>query len=133
MLHAFLEVRLLPWRPRARVMKPDTLRDAAFDVPVVDDLSGLVISVVMSVLMLVAAPVIVVVLAIVLLPLELWFVVVLGLLVVVARFAGVIPWTVMVVEGDDEEAERFRWLPSALARVRECNGDRRVRVVWKWA
>ena len=40
---ALLDVRVLPWRPRARVMSADTLRDGSFPDLVVDDLSGLVL------------------------------------------------------------------------------------------
>ena len=66
---ALLEIRALPWRPRARVMKPDTLRQHADPTALIgEDLTGVVIGLVLLIVILVAAPLIVVVLAVALLP-----------------------------------------------------------------
>ena len=56
---AVLDVRLLPWRPRLRVMKPETLREGALDAnplhALSDGLRGLAVAVVLIVVVLVAA------------------------------------------------------------------------------
>ena len=138
---AVLDVRLLPWRPRLRVMKPDTLRESSDQLLDLggDDLEGVLLSLVLSValivLVLVAAPVIVVVLAVLLLPLELQVLLLLAVVLPAARFLGVVPWTVLVLDPvtGEERPERHRFLWQAVRRVREVNHDRRVRVRWAWA
>lgn len=126
---AFLDVRLLPWRPRLRHIDPEAVRSNADLTAWSDDLAGFALSVVLSVVIFVAAPLVAVVLAVLFLPVEVWLVVTLGVLVVVARFAGVIPWAVVTPDG----VERYRFLPAALRRVRELDPARRVRVRWHWA
>ncbi|MDM7855318.1 hypothetical protein [Cellulomonas alba] len=126
---AFLDVRLLPWRPRLRHIDPDAVRANADVTAWSDDLAGFALSVVVSVLIFVAAPLVAVVLAVLLLPVEVWLVLSLGVLVVVARFAGLIPWAVVTPDG----VESYRFLPAALRRVRELDPTRRVRVRWHWA
>ena len=138
---AVLDVRLLPWRPRLRVMKADTLRSETPDLLDLggDDLEGVVFSLVFSVVLilviLVAAPVLVVLLAILLFSLELPVLLLLGVVLPAARFLGVIPWTVLVLEPSlgAEDRETYRLLWNAVRRVREVNHDRRVRVRWAWA
>ena len=138
---AVIDVRLLPWRPRLRVMKPDTLRDGSSDLLDLsgDDLEGvvfsLVVSIVMIVVVLVAAPVIVVLLAVLLFSVELPVLLLLGVIIPAARFLGVIPWTVLVLEPTSGagDRERYRLVWDAVRRVRAVNHDRRVRVRWAWA
>jgi hypothetical protein len=59
---ALLDVRVLPWRPRARVMDPDTLRENLDPFSVADDLPGLVIGLAVWLVIVIAAPLVVVVL-----------------------------------------------------------------------
>lgn len=141
MQSALLEVRVLPWRPRTRVMDPDTFRNGLSPEVLGDagDLSGLVVGLVLGLalwlVLLVAAPVIVLVLAAAFLPVEVTAVAVVALLLVVARFAGVIPWTVVVVDvvHGSETRESHRNLLRAVRRIRELNAERRVLVRWAWA
>ncbi|ROS26029.1 hypothetical protein EDF34_2355 [Cellulomonas sp. PhB150] len=132
---AFLEIRVLPWRPRRRTINPDDLRDAAPDsLDFFDDVAGLVIGVVMMIVLYVAAPVVAVVLAILFLPVELGLVLAIAVLLLLARFTGLIPWTVLVADGMEEERrEKFRLLHRAVRRVRELNGGGTPRVVWTWS
>ncbi len=132
---AVLDVRVAPWRPRARVMKADTLRAAADPVTSVDDLTGVLIGLALWLVVIIAAPLIVLVLAAVLLSVELPVVVVLALLVLVARFAGLIPWTVVILDPvtGAERRESYRSIWKATARIRGINSDRRVKVRWAWA
>ena len=133
---ALLEIRFLPWRPHKRVMNPDSLRDAATNGgPVANDLEGLVIGLVLWLFIIIAAPVIVLVLAAGLFTVELPLVVLLGVLLFIARFTGIIPWTVLVLNTatGEERRESFRVLWRATARVRDINLDKRVKVRWAWA
>ena len=132
---ALLDVRVLPWRPRARVMKPATLREHADPLVAADDLGGVVLSLALWLLIIVAAPVIVLVLAAGLLSVELPIVLALGLILLVVRFAGLLPWTVVIVDrlSGDERVESYRALWRAVGRIREINHDRRVEVRWAWA
>ena len=100
-----------------------------------DDLAGVVISLGLWVAILVLAPLVVLVLAIVLLPLELATVVVVVPLFVVARFAGVIPWKVLLVDAltGEESRESYRNVLTARRRIREVNADQRVPVRWAWS
>lgn len=139
---AFLDVRLLPWRPRARVMKAEDLRENAdlLDVATgADDpagfVAGIVVSIALWLFVLVAAPVLVLVLAALLLPAELVVVAALAVVVVLARLLGVIPWVVVEVDlpSGGETRTRHRNLLRALRQVRTVNHDRRVRVRWALA
>ncbi|MDM7832345.1 hypothetical protein [Cellulomonas edaphi] len=127
---AALEIRALPWRPRYR--KPEAGLDVTdIGVPDLDDDFG--VGIVVAIALIVLLPVIVVLLAIVLLPVEALLAVIVGALVLVARFTGVIPWTVTYTDAHlDLVSEKHRFLPGAVRRVRELNGDRRVRVRWSW-
>jgi len=129
---AMIEVRALPWRPRRRRIDPDRLRVDATDLAF-DDLAGAVIGLVGTVLLFVLAPLLAVVIAILLLPFEALLVAVLAVLLIAARFTGVIPWTVLVVDAAGaEHRETFRFLPSAVRRVRALTGAR-PRVRWSWS
>lgn len=132
---ALLEVRVLPWRPRARVMKPKTLREAA-DPSVIglDDLSGVVVGLALWLVVIIAAPVVVLLLAAGLFSVELPVVVVLAVPLPLARFAGLLPWTVVILDAvtGGERRETYRNLVHALRRIREVNADRRVAVRWAW-
>lgn len=133
---ALLDVRVFPWRPRARVMKPATLRENAdpslWDF---DSVEGVVIGLALWLAILVAAPLVVLVLAAGLFSVELPLVLALAVLLVVARFTGLIPWTVVVLDkvSGEERTERFRNLWTATRRIRSLNHDRRVNVRWAWA
>ncbi len=131
---ALLDVRALPWRPRARVMKPDTLRENTDPFMVVDDLQGVVLGLALWLVIIIAAPLIVLVLAAGLLSVELPVVLALGLILLVVRFAGLLPWTVVIVDqvSGDERRESYRNLWRAARRVRAVNSDRRVKVRWAW-
>ena len=138
---ALLEVRVLPWRPRRRVLDKDLIGEGGPPdlVSGADDPAGVVVGIVLSlvvwILLIVAAPLIVLVLAIAFLPVEIAFVAVLALLLVVARLLGVVPWTVVVVDlvQKTERRESYRNLLHAVRRIRELNHDRRVLVRWAWA
>ncbi|NYD42141.1 hypothetical protein [Nocardioides panaciterrulae] len=131
---ALIDVRVLPWRPRARVMRADTLRDNADPFTAFDDLQGVVVGLVLWLVILIAAPLLVLVLAVGLLSIEVPVVIGLGLLLLLIRFAGLVPWQVLVIDGltGEERHERHRSLLRAARRVRAVNGDRRVRVRWAW-
>jgi len=137
--YAALEIRVLPWRPRRRKVDPDKLRDTVGDVSdvaiLVDDLPGAVIGLGAMLLCYVAAPLVAIVLAILLIPAELGIVVTLAAVLLLARFVGLIPWTVVVVDpaAPEDRHERYRLLHRAVNRVLELNGGRRPKVVWHWA
>ena len=132
---ALLDVRVLPWRPRARVMKPETLRENAEPFLDVGDLSGVVLGIVLWIAILILAPLIVLVLAVLLFSVELPIVLALAVILLVVRFTGLMPWTVVIVNAVDgeEQIERYRLLWRAVARIRAVNADRRVKVRWAWA
>lgn len=131
---ALLDVRALPWRPRTRVMKPGTVRDVASPDLSGEDVAGVVLGLAIWLLIVLAAPLVVLVLAVGLLSVELPIVVALGVILVVVRFAGLLPWTVVVVHqvSGEERRESYRALWRAVRRIREVNPDRRVRVRWAW-
>lgn len=135
---ALLEVRALPWRPRTRVMKASRLRDFVADgdpTMVADDIVGAAISLGVWLAILVAAPLIVLLLAVGLFSVELPLAFALAVLLVVGRFAGVVPWTVVIVDRvtGTEQRETYRNLLRAVRRIRSVNVDRRVTVRWAWA
>ncbi|HEX4977314.1 MAG TPA: hypothetical protein VFV40_05560 [Nocardioides sp.] len=139
MQQAFLEVRVFPWRPRRRAVKADDVRDAVSSgdpFAGADDLAGVVLSLAVWLLVLVAAPLVAAVVVWLLLPAELLLLLVLAVLVPLVRLAGVVPWTVLVLAGgrDAETRERYRNLLTARRRVRELNGGAQsVPVRWAWA
>ena len=116
-------------------MKPDTFRDRLDAAPTDLDPGGIVVGLVATVVLWVLAPVLVVVLAVLLLSVEVPLLLILGVLILLVRFAGVVPWTVVTLDPvtDRETSESFRFLPSAVRRIRETNHDRRVRVRWAWS
>lgn len=126
---AFLDIRVLPWRPRLRVPSADALREADF-LWGIDDLPGLVIGLAMTLVVFVAAPVLAVVIALILLPFEVWLVVAVAVVVLVARFCGLTRWSIITADGT---LEQYRWLPTALSRVRTLNGGRPPAARWHWA
>jgi hypothetical protein len=75
------------------------------------------------------------VLAAALFSVELPVVIGIALALVVSRFAGVIPWTVVMVNQvtGQETRETYRNGWRAVRRIREVNTDRRVTVRWAWA
>lgn len=133
---ALLEVRVFPWR-RKRMMRPETLREAAFDgdfLGSIDDLGGLVVVLAVWLTIIVAAPVVVLVLAGLLFSVEIPLLILVAALLVLGRFAGIIPWTVLVLDRvtGAETRHTYRNFFRAVRRVREVNGERRVAVHWAW-
>ncbi len=130
---ALLDVRVLPWRPRARVMKPGTLREVD-PLTIGDDLEGLVFGLALWLVIIIAAPLIVLVLAAGLLSVELPVVLTIGLGLLVVRFTGLLPWTVVIIDQirGDERRESYRNLWRAARRIRDINHDRRINVRWAW-
>lgn len=131
---ALIDVRVLPWRPRARVMEPDTLRENVDPFSAFDDLQGVVVGLVLWLVVIIAAPLIVLVLAAGLFSVELPIVVVLGVLLLLIRFTGLMPWQVLIIDQvtGEERRESYRNLWGAVSRVRSLNSDRRVKVRWAW-
>jgi len=132
---AVLDVRALPWRPRAPVRRADTLRDSFDPLAGFDDIGGVLIGLALWLLIIIAAPLISLVLAAALFSIELPIVLLLGLLLAVIRFTGLIPWTVVIVNHatGEERRETYRALWVAAARIRAINTDRRVTVRWAWS
>jgi len=117
-------------------MKPDTLRDNSDPFALAfDDLGGIVIGIALWIAILILAPLIVLVLAFLLLSVELPIVIALAVILVVVRFTGLMPWTVVVVDtvSGEQTTERHRMLWRAIGRIREVNADRKVKVRWAWA
>jgi hypothetical protein len=117
-------------------MKPATLsQNADSSLWDFDGVAGIVIGLAVWLTILVAAPLVALVLAAGLFSVELPVVVALAVLLVVARFIGLIPWTVIVLDkaSGDERSERYRNLWTATRRIRSLNDDRRVNVRWAWA
>jgi hypothetical protein len=138
---AWLEIRLFPWRPRKRDIDIDAL-DAAPDVldgvAGVDDLGMGCLVGVGIVLLTVILPV---VLVGIVFALEWPVVLLLGLLLIVGRFLGVIPWTVVTVERIDtpersttavERQTKTRSLRRAVRQIREANETSRTPIHWSW-
>jgi hypothetical protein len=130
---ACLEVRVLPWWPRRRI-HTDDVRETTPDLTGVDDLTGLVVMLGLWLAVIIAAPLVALVLAALFLSVEVPLLVAIALLLVVLRFAGVIPWTVLTVDAvtGAETRSRHRSILRAVRRVREVNHDRRVQVRWSW-
>jgi hypothetical protein len=132
---AFIDVRLLPWRPRPRRLRRgranDTLDrlDLLDGVGGFDDLGGLALGVFIAVVIYLAAPLLLIILGFLLLPIEMIVVAILGALILLVRFAGVVPWTVVVTNRDDTaQSERYRNVLRAVSRVRSINSDGRMAV-----
>lgn len=131
---AFLDVRVFPWKLRMRKMDPDTLRDMDPLSGGFDDVAGFFIGLALWVFILVAAPLLVIVLAVLLFSVELPIVIAIAVLLLVIRFAGIVPWTVVArnnINGE-ESSESFRNIFHAVRRIREVNGDMKVHVRWSW-
>lgn len=135
---ALLEIRVFPWRPRARVMKASTLRDFASNADptdAIDDLTGLVVVLGVWLAILIAAPLIVLLLAGALFSIELPLLVAIAVILLLARFAGLTPWTIVIVDqlSRKERVETTRNLLRARRRIREINDERRIYVRWAWS
>lgn len=119
-------------------MSADRFREKVFDSGpdlMFDDLGGIVLGIVVWIGLIIAAPLVVLILAALLFSVELPIVIAIAVLLLVVRFTGITPWTVLTVNQVDgeESRETFRFLPSALKRIRETNQDRRIQVRWHWA
>ena len=134
---AWIEVRVFPWLLRTRTMRASTLRERVSDLDAlmaIDDLAGIIIGLGVWLGILIAAPLIVLVLAGLLFSVELPVLIIIGALLALARFAGLIPWTVVTLDPlGQEERTSTRNFVRALQQVRRANGDRRVSVRWAWA
>ncbi len=66
---------------------------------------------------------------------ELPVVLALGVVLMVVRFTGLMPWTVVIVDmvTGAERRETYRNLWRATRRIRTVNGDRRVTIRWSWS
>lgn len=138
MQQAFLEVRVLPWRPRRRAISADSFREGVAQVDplaAADDIPGLVLGLAAWLAVLILAPLVVLLLAVLLLPFELVLVAALALLLVLARLLGVVPWTVLLLDvvTGAEKRERYRNGLRARRRILEVNAERRVPVRWAWS
>jgi hypothetical protein len=129
---AVIEVRLSPWRPRRRRFKADRFGEDAGELLIdvgsgFDDLGAFAIALLVLGLIFVAAPVLVLLLVTLLLPLEVLLAVILGALLLLIRFAGIVPWSVVLTERDDTSTtEHYRNLINAINRVWTVNGNRRI-------
>lgn len=136
MKFALIDVHVLPWRLKFRVMGSDRFRDGLLNIdPLdVDDLPGLVLGLGLMLLLFIAAPLVVVLLAVLLFSVELPIVVAFASLWLLARFGGLVPWTVVVTDPatGSEERIRYRNLLRARAAVRSVNSNGRVPVRWSW-
>jgi hypothetical protein len=135
---ALLEIRVFPWRLRTRVMKASTFRDKISSVdPTLgtDDLSGFAVGLAVWLTIMLAAPLLVLILAGALFSVEVPVLVIVALALVLARFTGLIPWTVVIVDriSGQEQRESTRNFVRAVRRVRDINGDRRIVVRWAWS
>ena len=118
-------------------MKTETLREGADALVPMNgtDLAGVLLSLALWLVIIIAAPVIVLVLAVGLFSVELPLVLALGVILLVVRFTGLLPWEVVIVDQitGSEQRERYRFLWRAVRRIRDVNGDRAVKVRWAWA
>jgi hypothetical protein len=120
-----LLVRVLPWRPRRRAINAERLRRWADPnlIPT-GDFTGFGIGLAAWLVIIIAAPLLVIVLAWLLLSIELSLVLLVALLLLGSRFAGVIPWTVMTVDpsADSSYLRTTRNLVRAIEWIRHDNG-----------
>jgi hypothetical protein len=131
---AALRLRLVPWRLRPRRLRSSVIRKNAsnvLDFP--DDFGSMFLSLGLWLMLVVGAPVIAFVLAVMLLPLEATLVAIIAVGLLAIRFAGLTPWTVVLINSDGgETAEKYRSVVRAVRRVRAVNGSRRVAVQFVW-
>ncbi|ROR90881.1 hypothetical protein [Nocardioides aurantiacus] len=115
-------------------MKANTLRDLD-PTDVSEDIAGFLIGLAVWVVIIITAPILVLVLAAALLSIELPIVIAVAVLLTAARFCGLIPWSVVVLDPHTgtETHERYRNLLRAVARIRGVNHNRHVDVRWAWA
>lgn len=119
-------------------MKASTLRDFASNADptdAIDDLTGLVVVLGVWLAILIAAPLIVLLLAGALFSIELPLLVAIAVILLLARFAGLTPWTIVIVDqlSRKERVETTRNLLRARRRIREINDERRIYVRWAWS
>jgi hypothetical protein len=99
---ALLEMQVFAWRPRPRVLKASTVREAVdpnlFGGDDPAGLLGLALSLAAWAAITLLAPLIVPMLAATLFFVEVPLLLVLALGLIAARFAGLIPWTVLIVD-----------------------------------
>jgi hypothetical protein len=128
---AYLEITVFPWWPRKRQMEADTFRDN-LDAVSLDDLF---FSIVLFIALYLLAPLIVVLLAWLLLPLEFLLLLLIAVVLVVGRFAGLLPWHITVEDarGQVVRHETTRNVVKAVRTVRRVNDGRGliVRVSWR--
>ena len=103
-------------------MEADDLRNSAGNIDLGNDLSGVVVGLALTLLILIAAPVVVLVLAAGLFTVELPLVALLAVLLLIARFTGIIPWTVLILNSASGD-ERRESVPDHLARHVAHQGD----------
>lgn len=135
---ALIEVRVFPWRLRTRVMKASSFRDKLSYVdPTIgaDCLTGIVLGLAAWLAVFLAAPLLMLVLAGLLFSVELPILAFVGGVVLLARFAGVVPWTVVVVNRVDGAERRYstRNFLRAIRRVRDVNAGGGIVVRWAWS
>jgi hypothetical protein len=109
-------------------------RDLALNAdPVnVDYISGCVVVLGVWLAILIAAPLVVLLLAGALFSVELPLPIGFGVLLILWRFAGLMPWRIVILNqlSGEERIETTRSLTRAIRRVREINGERRVYARW---
>lgn len=135
---ALIEVRVFPWRLRTRVMKASSFRDKLSYVDPTtgaDCLTGIVLGLAVWLAVFLAAPLLVLVLAGLLFSVELPVLAFVGGVLLLGRFAGVVPWTVVVVNRVSGAERRYatRSFLRAVHRVRDVNGGGRIVVRWAWS
>lgn len=131
---AALHLRVVPWRVRPRRLPSSVIRKNAsnvLDFP--DDFAAMFLSLGVWLMLVVGAPVITFFLAVMLLPFEATLVAIIAAGLLAIRFAGLTPWTVVLIHsGGEEKREKYRSLVRAIRRVRKVNGSRRVAVQLIW-
>lgn len=127
---AYLDIKMFPWFARRRQMSTENFRDA-MDIVDIDDF---VVSIVVLIALYVLAPLIVVLLAWLLLPLEFLLLILIALVLVVGRFAGLLPWHVTVEDalGNEVRRETTRNIFTAVRTVRAVNDGRGLLLRLSW-
>lgn len=117
-------------------MEPSTLRDITGPDPLLptsSDPSEMVLGIGLWLVIMVAAPLVVLVLAVLLLSVEIPVAIAFGLILAIVRFAGIVPWTVAIIDADGTEThETYRNLIHAVRRIQTINTDQHVAVRWAW-
>ena len=131
---AAFRLRVVPWGVRARRLRSSAIRTNAshvLDFP--DDFAAMFLSLGIWVMLVICAPLITFLLAAVLLPFEVTLVAIIALVLLAIRFAGITPWTVVLINsGGVETTEKYRNIVRAVRRVRAVNSSSRVAVQLLW-